>query len=278
MLCGCSAVLDIPDDPELVAPSGRACIDPTVRTSTATVRMYACDFVADCDVPVRGLSARLCRKRDVGCSEPIREGITDADGLLVFDVMTGDTGFDGYLEVTSDSALCTDQAVFGAEGRFLCDFLPGCDPEAPDEACRLPLYAPALFFFNPPVRADITEPIQLPLLKTSALPSVVEAAGADFDPTAGNLFITSLDCSGFPAAGVSYDIAERQEEVTALYIASGVVSGAEQRTDGSGVGGFVGVPPGFVEVIGLDEDMGVIGEIGVQTAPFTLTYGAIGPF
>lgn len=276
-LAACSAVLDLPDDPRLVAPSGNDCLESAPAKSVATVRVYACDFVAECASAVQGLSARLCRKRDVDCAEPLQEGITDEDGLLVFDVETGEGGFDGYLEVVSEQASCTDEDAFGEAAGAACDLAPGCDREAPDASCQLPTYARALLFFNPPVRSDITEPLALPLLKSVALPAIVEAAGAEFDPATGNLFITALDCSGTPAPGVTYELGQHGDDATGLYVNNGIVNDAEQVTDGSGVGGFVGVPAGFVDVVGFDERMNVLGEIGLLAAPFTLTYSALAP-
>ena len=282
-LVGCGPLLDLPESPELVSVDEGPwqCLDEAPSTqgpssATARVQVQACDFITNCANPVTGLSARLCAKRDVGCTNPIVTDIHDEKGLLTVEVPTSGTGFDGYLEVTAPSKPCTDE-TFGQVGPMLCGLLPGCDLEAPDEACDFATYVRALLFFNPPVTEDLSAPMPLPLLPSAGLPSVVEAAGADLDPTTGNLFITAMDCEGKPAEGVTYGISQHQDKVTQLYVDDGVVSDTSLQTDESGIGGFVGVPPGFAEVVGFNADLEKVGSIGVQAAPFTLTYSALVP-
>jgi hypothetical protein len=121
-------------------------------------------------------------------------------------------------------------------------------------------------------------PLQLPLIPSADIPAMLGAAGAELDPTTGNLFITALDCDGVPAPGVTYGIAEHQESVTQLYMHGGLPNKTDLVTDESGVGGFLGVPGGFANVTAYNDDLEVVGKIGVQTAPFTMTYTAIAPF
>lgn len=291
-LCGCAEFLDIPDEPREVARGPWRCLDesferiggdvlPSTPASqgepTARVSVRACDFVSGCMQPVTGLSARLCNKRDVGCTNPRQEGLRDVDGELSLRVPSSGSGFDGYLKVDAPLAPCNEDSAFPDTGGALCALVPDCDRASADARCLIPTYAPALLFFNPPIVADVPAPIPLQLLPSPALPAVVEAAGADLDPTTGNLFITALDCDGRPAAGVTYAIAQHRDRVTALYVDSGVVSDTVFETDDSGIGGFVGVPPGFVQVTGYAPDGTAIGEIGLQAAPFTLTYSTMAP-
>lgn len=280
---GCGQVLDIPDDPQLVVDDGPwrclGAIEPPKAPlgQTAKVRVAACNFVTDCAQPVTGLTVKLCNKKDVGCTNPLAENVSDVGGMLELNVPTPPGGFDGYLQILSTPALCTDESVFGPTGAMLCGLSPSCDPKAPDDNCLVPTFAPAFLFFNPPVTADLTTPLPLPLLPSAALPSIVQAAGATLDPTTGNLFVTGIDCDGNPAAGVTYSITQASDKVTQLYVDNGVVSDTVFETDASGIGGFVGVPPGFAEVVGTNAAQQRIGKIGVQAAPFTLTYSALVP-
>ncbi len=282
-LAGCAEVLDIPEDPALVGRWRCLAEDaptPPPPASTAQVQVRACNFIDNCTTPVTGLSARLCAQRNVGCTNPLEEGIFDenGDGVLTFEVPTSSpSGFNGYLEVTSATALCTD-AQFGSFGPMLCGLSPGCDPAAPDERCRAPVFARAMLFFNPPIYQDVSAPISLPLIPSAEIPAMLTAAGAQLDPSTGNLFITALDCDGVPAPGVTYGIAEHQDSVTQLYMHGGLPNKTDLVTDESGVGGFLGVPGGFANVTGYNENLDVVGVIGVQTAPFTMTYTAIAPF
>jgi len=283
----CAQVLDVPSDPRLVATGPWRCLDqaPAV-TATATaagaqakVRVQACNFISDCTTSATGLTARLCDKRDVGCINPRLSGIADTNGEFTFQVPTAGGGFDGYLLVDSQVASCADPAAFGGvAGKMLCDLAaPTCDLAAPDARCGVKIYAPAMLFFNPPILGDVETPLPLQLFPTSGLPAVIGAAGIQVDPAAGNLFIQALDCDGHPAAGVTYQIAQYGSQVSPLYVNNGIVSEAVTHTDASGVGGFVGVPPGFVSVTGYNSDGVAIGEIGVQAAPSILTYSALLP-
>jgi hypothetical protein len=281
----CAQMLDIPSDPALVATGPWRCLNqsPAVATPAAAaqakVRVQACNFISDCTTAASGLTAYLCDKRDVGCINPRLTGLTDSNGEFTFQVPTAGGGFDGYLLVDSQAASCTDSAAFGSvAGKMLCDLVaPTCDLTAPDMRCFLKIYAPAMLFFNPPVVADMEAPLPLQLFPTSGLPAVISAAGIQVNPMAGNLFIQALDCDGKPAAGVTYRIAQFSNQVSPLYVNNGIVSESVTQTDATGVGGFVGVPPGFVSVTGYNSEGVAIGEIGVQAAPSVLTYSALLP-
>ncbi|MEO8185581.1 MAG: hypothetical protein ABI895_42790 [Deltaproteobacteria bacterium] len=271
-------------EPIPLAPSGPfRCLDapgqPVLpKTATATVRFQACDFIANCTLPVRGLHARLCDKLDVGCMSPRQVGIEDRGGLLEVTVPVGSRGFDGYLEVMPGLARCYDTSVFGAAAAgLLCQLAPACDLAAPSEACDVPLYSPVLWFFNPPVVADILEPIPLALYPSAALPLVIDAAGGTLAPGTGSVFATVLDCDGKPAPGESLAIAEYEREASSLYLDSGVISNTASETDASGVGGFIHIPPGFVELTGLDRNDMPVGKVGVQANPVFVTYTVLAP-
>lgn len=284
-VAGCAEILDIPDTDTLaLAPSGpwrclEAPSEPAVpRSPTATVRFQACDFISNCTVPVTGLRARLCDKLDVGCNSPRQVDIRDRGGLLELSVPTGARGFDGYLEVSTAVAPCYDKGAFGeAAPGLLCQLAPGCDLAAPTEACNVPIYSPVLWFFNPPVVADIVQPISLALYPSASLPLVVDAAGGSLAPGTGSVFMTVIDCDGKPASGVTLDIAEYQDEATSLYFDSGVISNTVSETDASGVGGFIRIPPGFVEITGLARDDVPVAKVGVQANPFFVTYTVLAP-
>jgi hypothetical protein len=277
LLAGCGQVLDIPSDPELVPTGPWRCLkqpgasEPELPAAAqAEVRVQACDFITACTTSVTGLTARLCDKRDVGCISPRLLGLSDVNGEFRFQVPTAGGGFDGYLLVTSAVASCGDASAFGsvAGPGFCAAVSPTCDLSAPDQSCMLPIFAPALLFFNPPIARDLPQPIPLQLFPTTGLPSIIQAAGIQIDPTAGSLFIQALDCDGKPAPDVSYNLQQNAEQVSPLYVNNGVVSGTFTRTDSSGIGGFIGVPPG---------DSLPVGEIGVQAVPSMLTYSVLLP-
>jgi hypothetical protein len=246
----------------------------------ADVRVQACSFVTNCTTPVHGLTANLCDKKDVGCNSPRQTGITtDDNGVFDVHVPTVGSGFDGYLQVVSENKSCTDAVAFGTvAGQVLCGLVsPSCDINHPDQRCYIPTYAPAMLFFNPPIVKDVSSPLPLQLIPTASLPSIIGAAGIQIDQSDGNLLIQALDCDGMPAAGVTYKLPQGGNQASPLYVDNGVVSSTVTQTDISGIGGFARVLPGFASAIGYNESGEAVGEIGVQTAASTLTYGTLLP-
>lgn len=289
-LAGCKQVLDIPDDPKLVGVVDEgpwSCLEnpseaEAAESDAALVRVQACNFVSPkCAEPVTGFTVSLCSKLDLSCNDPIQASLREINGALEFAVPTGGVlgvGFDGYLRITPPKASCTDTEVFGDVGPLLCSLLgPSCDttdPEDPD--CLFATFVPALFFFNPPIKVDVATPIPLPLVPTAAAQTLAAAAGGNFNPATGIVWATALDCTGSPASDVSYELDKHQDLVTQLYMENGVVSSTADHTDPSGVGGFIGVPTGFVVVEGFlsgeDGSTSRIGKVGVNVEPFTISY------
>lgn len=284
-LSGCAEVLDIPDTDTLaLAPSGPwRCLEepsapPQPRAPTATVRFQACDFISSCTLPVRGLRARVCDKLDVGCLSPRQIDIHDVGGQVEFAVPTGPRGFDGYLEVSTTLARCYDTSVFGEAARgLLCQLAPECDLAAPSELCDVPVYSPVLWFFNPPVIADIESPIPLQLYPSASLPLIVDAAGGSLAPGTGSVFATVLDCDGRPAPDITLQIAEYENVASRLYFDSGVISNTALETDATGVGGFIRIPPGFVELTAVTREGVPVAKVGVQANPAFVTYTVLAP-
>lgn len=284
---GCAALIDFPEDPQLFPeePLGPEttfdCLTPlpAVTAAKARVRVQVCDALRGCGAAVEGLSARLCGKLDVDCLSPLQADLQSVNGGFDFEVPTMGGGFAGYLEVTSQLESCTSPA-FGAAGPLLCGLAPGCDPLAPDQACDVPLYARALLFFNPPIVQDLPEPAVLSLLSSSALPGIVRAAGSDYDPMTGSLFLVGRGCDGAPAAGLRYGVDNPQGRVTQMYMESGVLNRARDAndvTDITGIGAFTGLPPGFASIEARDASGKRIGAVGVQVAPGTITYTTLVP-
>jgi hypothetical protein len=278
---GCAAIVDFPDDPQLVAEAAltaqagwRCLAEPTAppepSAPTARVRAMACDALRGCSAPATGLTARVCSKIDVDCTTPLLEGLHDVGGVFEFEVPTTIMGFDGYLEVSSNAEPCTS-AAFGEASPFVCGLVPQCDPQAPDASCNVPVYPRFLHFFNPPITEDTSEPALVTLLPMAGLLGILGATGGSFDATTGILIVTARDCDGMPAAGVEYELGEAELSPSALYMDNGVLSSARDATDISGIGGFVGVPRGYSNVEAYAGSGERIGGVGVQIAPGSIT-------
>jgi hypothetical protein len=282
---GCAALVDFPDDPELVSQAELAPVparhcpatperSPTASAETARVRVQVCDALRGCSTPLPGFTARLCGKLDVDCASPLQTGISTSDGVFELDVPTVGGGFAGYLQVSSALEPCTS-AAFGQASPLACSLVPQCNPQAPDESCNVPVYAPALLFFNPPVTSDSSEPLLLSLMPWAAMPGIVRAAGSEYDPATGSLLVVAQDCKGAPSAGIRYDIDADPGQLTQLYMEGGVLSRARNATDVTGMGAFTGLRPGFASVVAYDGAGARVGAIGVQVAAGTITYATL---
>lgn len=283
LLGGCAEILDIPDDPELERTGPWRCVDESAQaleapSDTATVSFFVCDFVQGCTRPFSGVQAQLCDKLDVNCTSPRSPMVTDVNGILTFEVPTPQgRPFDGYVQIIPPFELCTDTSTFGGAAPFICQLNPECNPQAPDASCMVPLFTPVLWFFNPPVVSSLPEPILLQLYPTQQLPALIEAAGAQIDPTLSSVFLTAWDCDGQPAPGVTLSVPSHESVVQPLYYNTGVIRANLDETDTSGIGGFIKVPPGFVNIEGINEDGSTVGVVGVQARLNFTTYTVLAP-
>ncbi len=290
---GCAAVVDFPDDPQLVVEveveraqsalgSDFSCLtEPAAARAPeepiASMRILACDALRGCSSPIAGLRGRVCDKLDVDCIAPLFTGSTDASGAIDVELPTNESGFDGYLELSAPAELCTNSAVFGEAGAALCQLLPECDPEAPDERCMIPTQLRTLQFFNPPIVATPSEPLEVQVISSAAVLGLTRATRGELNPALGYLSVASVDCEGIRAPGIRYSLGQTAESVRQIYMESGVLSSARGATDSTGVGLFTGVPPGFVDVAAFTEAGLRVGGVGVVAAPMTLTTTALVP-
>jgi hypothetical protein len=258
-LAACETLLDIPDDPMLIGSQSWNCLAslqaPTApKVDRVSVQVRACNFISsNCSTVVNGLTAKLCEKSDARCSTPIRADIRDSGGLLQFEVETAGSvgaGFDGYLAVSSEGDA----------------------------------YAPALLFFNPPIRealaVEVDMPLVLPLVPASAVSTLVQASGTrkpDLDH--GFLFVTALDCTGKPAAHVTIAVDRPSDEASVIYVGQGVFDMAARETDASGLAEVSNVAPGSVRVTA--QQAGAmperIGEVSVHVVAGAISYTALVP-
>ncbi len=166
--------------------------------------------------PVAGVSFVGCGKLDPECSKPITEPVlSDADGVFTINLPRG---FDGFLKAT---------------------------PAAP--------LMPAIIV-GPPLYDDLDtvavsgEPLHA--VAKSDIDALLALVGSTIDESAGHLFVQSLDCEQKLASGVTLGISLKGPNTKNYYYAGGLPNTDALTTDGSGLGGFVNVPPGNVVVTG----------------------------
>lgn len=281
---GCAALIDYPDDPELIATGPWRCLEDPVSpiqptASTAHVTLPICDALLGCSLPPSGLTGRLCARLDPNCANPLPTTVTYDSGVFDFNVPTtgigggGVVGFDGFLAVSAPTALCTDRDTFGDAAGALCALAPQCDTQAPDQRCDLPIYLPTLQFFNPPIAVDQVLPT-LTMTSLAASTSIAQAGGTLYDPSStGSLLVTIVDCDGTHAAGISLELEGSQNGMSQiLYVDNGIVNPSVRATDATGFVVVLGVPTGFVTAVATDAEGTRIGSVSAFVAASTNTF------
>jgi hypothetical protein len=209
---------------------------PRPPAGMATVTLVMQDLVLE--KPITDVTARLCRKLDVTCSQPIAEGIrADAAGNLVVHV---ETGFDGYAELVSPKKIT------------------------------------GLYFFYPPVDGDRVVPY-VPLIDEPTLGTLAVVAGGTVDSGRGHAFLGAYDCLHRPAEGVSFRSENADDKTVVFYVIKKIPSIMDTATDSSGHGGIINLPPGTITLAGEIAGGKSIGTESLFVRAGQITYTSVLP-
>lgn len=187
--------------------------------------------------PKVGVAARACRRLDVKCTEGIsRSATTDSSGYVSLVVPAG---FDGY-------------------ARF-------------DD----PAIASTLFFFDPPVHADLPDlGVSVNAPETAAV--LAALTGAEPDSSLGVALVTTFDCYGEPGQGVRISAEDVGDDARMFYVRNGLPSTTSDDTDETGYAGFVNAEPGTATFSATIDDVS-IGSVTVLVQPGAQTVAHIVP-
>jgi hypothetical protein len=217
------------------------CLDEPIKTELGS-GPYRAPFIVQhlvTQAPLSGISARLCRKIDVKCSDPVSDVLeTDAAGEVTFDVAAG---FDGY-------------AYFDGP-----DIIPG------------------LYFFNPAVSADLPQ-----AMVSIGPPEVIQLlalqAGATQAPERAVVLLVARDCTGAPAAGVSFKTSGADKASIPFYSEQNLPSGGAEETDAAGYGGLLNAGAGSITFTATINETGRrLGQVTILSREGSITYGSIVP-
>jgi hypothetical protein len=190
-------------------------------------------------MPISGIEARLCRKLDVKCEDPVGEAsITDGSGMATFAVAAG---FEGYVRFTGKEII------------------------------------PGLYFFNPPVRADLPL-VPISIGSAEVIPLLAFQAGATQAPDRGVVLLAAQDCTGAPASGVILTANVKDPLAKQFYSEEGLPSGTAEQTDSAGYGGLLNAAPGSVTFSASIAASGrEFGQVTLLVQEGSLTYGTVVP-
>lgn len=189
--------------------------------------------------PLEGIKARLCRRIDVTCNDPVSEELfTDSLGQVSF---SASAGFDGYAHF---------------QGAGIID---------------------GLYFFNPPVVSD--QPVAAVSIGNADVTALLALqAGAEQEPNRGVILLAARDCTGAPASGVTFTTSGSDAAAKPFYSEQGLPSGSAVRTDSSGYGGLLNAAAGSVTFTAEVESIGrTLGQVTLLARAGAITYGSVVP-
>ncbi|HEV8548887.1 MAG TPA: hypothetical protein VGQ57_07665 [Polyangiaceae bacterium] len=218
-----------------------SCLDQPAQPPLTT-GMFQAPFIVQHLVtqqPLPGVHARLCRRIDVTCASPLGDDlVTDASGQVTFSVPGG---FDGYVAFDGP------------------DIIHG------------------LFFFNPPVAADLPQAM-ISIGSTEVIALLALQAGATQEPDRGVVLLGARDCTGAPAAGITFAVSGSDPAAIPFYSEQGLPSGTAQQTDSAGYGGLLNAAAGSVTFTATQAETGRrLGSVTLLAQENAITYGSIAP-
>lgn len=207
--------------------------DQTVRPDTVRYNFRVVDYLSR--KPPKNVVAKACRNSDVGCVEPVAMFADVAEtGHVQFMLPSG---FFGYFEVKSSSM----------------DTL--------------------LFVTEPIVKNTLNRDV--PALTRDTVDLTATLLGYTYDQDKGLAFIEALDCSETPQGGVHF---ESREGGDPFYLVDQVPSKEAKMSvydanNNTASGGFVNVPPGFVQISARVGTDGLwLGSFNAQIRARTITF------
>jgi hypothetical protein len=209
---------------------------PAPDPKPARIVLQLRDLVSE--QPVSGITARVCRKLDYDCLQPLQSGLVgDASGNLTIDTTVG---FDGYVEL------------------------------------RVKERMPGIYFFYPPVTGDREIP-NVPMIKETELFQFASLAGKPISQGRGHVMLGAYDCLGRPAEGVSLSSTDGDSQTSAFYSVKKVPSTTAVGTDSSGRGGLINIKAGSITVTGKIADGREVANVGLFVRNASITYTTMLP-
>jgi hypothetical protein len=170
--------------------------------------------------PVAGLTVVVCAKSDLTCSNPLGEGVTDAQGAVTLDMPTDASGFDAFLDVSGPNHVSTD---FWFLSR---------DPEA----------------------SLASGSISLQILSKATVTLLTGLAEVSLDPARGSVTFVASDCGDRALAGLSVTADSADGDSVTVYLMGSFPSTELPATHVSGTGAILNMPPGPALLTGTGKD------------------------
>jgi hypothetical protein len=117
------------------------------------------------------------------------------------------------------------------------------------------------------------------VLDAPGLDALAAQAGVTIDQTRGVLSMTTGDCDGVPAPGVSFTATGIDEKSMLVYYSNGEFTAQAHETDAHGQGVYLNVPPGTVTVTAFPKSLQgkPSGQVTVSVRAGALTFAFADP-
>jgi hypothetical protein len=220
-------------------PEAWACLDEPPETPPVSSGTYTVNFFLRDTVsqePKGGVNARSCRRLDPDCSSSTGDVTTNADGRVA---MSLPAGFEGYIQ------------------------FEGAD------------IATTLYFFDPPLSANVQE-LMISVNTPMTAAGLVQLTGATPNPDLGVVLVTTYDCKGAAATGVSVTPGGVGDAAKLFYVRNGLPDTTKTVTDETGYAGIVNAMPGTASFTSTFDDLN-IGSVTVQVKKGAQTLARINP-
>ncbi|MFZ5890093.1 MAG: hypothetical protein ACOY0T_03415 [Myxococcota bacterium] len=249
VLSACQYVSEVNELTFAAAPSGDwSCLKST-QSQTPPLSLHYAGAVTRIasNTPISNVTARLCKTDDDDCVDSIIPELESPDGFFEFDVPGA---FNGYIELESPAMLPAIVEVWRPIG--LMRVLP-----------------------------------ELKMLDATTLNAFAARMSAEIDPTLGHALFWTEDCSGARASGVTVKplegpagtAAQLAPNSHAYYAVAGrLPSVSVDRTDFSGGGGFINLPPTYWTFVAYRaEDQAPIARFAARIRPGHTTLFIVEP-
>ena len=134
-----------------------------------------------------------------------------------------------------------------------------------------------LYFFNPDIDRDQTLP-SISVASPAANMGLLLQLGRSAIPGRGSVVVSTADCTGAPAAGISFSTMSGDSMTSAFYAVAGLPSSTATATDATGYGGLINVPAGAATLSAkLTDPATDLGSISILVRDGAITYSRVVP-
>jgi hypothetical protein len=189
-------------------------------------------------MPLKDVTARVCRKLDVNCENPESTELSNENGDVTVTIVKG---FTGYVALNRDGL------------------------------------TPTLYFINPTADRDL-ELGNVQMAEPAVVSGLTTRAGAAQRQDRGLILFSAYNCDRSTSPGIRFSSKDSDDDTVTFYSSGGLPSSTGSETEMSGFGGFINAPVGIFSIEGQRSSDGrVVGRVSVLLKAGELTITRLVP-